>query len=56
MFLFFTLLDTYYFLLLAILGFPVIISAVIKMTGQENLKKIYDCSIVSHLYCSYTTR
>ena len=42
MFSFFTLLDTYYFLLPAIFGFPVIIYAVIETTKQDILKKICD--------------
>ena len=42
MFSFFTLLDTYYFLLLAMFGFPVIIYAVIETTRQDSLKKVYD--------------
>jgi hypothetical protein len=42
MFSFFTLLDTYYFLSLAIFGFPVIIYAVIETARQDSLKKIYD--------------
>jgi len=42
MFSFFTLLDTYYFLLLAIFGFPVIVFAVIETARQDSLKKIYD--------------
>jgi len=42
MFSFFTLLDTYYFLLLAMFGFSVIIYAVIETARQDSLKKVYD--------------
>lgn len=42
MFSFFTLLDTFYFLLPAIFSFAVIVCLSNKLTRQENLMKIYD--------------
>lgn len=42
MFSFFTLLDIYYFLSLAIFSFAVIVCLSNKLTRQENLMKIYD--------------
>lgn len=42
MFSFFTLLDTFYFLLPAIFSFVAIVCLSNKLTRQENLMKIYD--------------
>lgn len=42
MFSFFTLLDTFYFLLPAIFSFAVIVCLSNKPISQENLMKIYD--------------